>query len=99
MNNESLKNQISNVLKNADVELLYVSESGNRAYLKGATGGKITISCDEIESTVFLMAHFQKISTFTCTDFLRAIDENQVTNISFCGDAGHTMTGFINWEA
>lgn len=86
-----VESQIRGFLKANEVE---TDISEYRIYGTTATGGKIEITADE----GCAMAILTEVSTFTCTDLLRSIDENEVTNVTLSSNGRHSMSGFINWR-
>lgn len=83
--------QIRGVLKTNECE---TEISEYRIWAKTPTGGKIEIRAEE----GCAMAILTEVSTFICTDLLRAIDENEVMSVTLNSNGGHSMTGFINWR-
>ena len=86
-----VESQIRGFLKANEVK---TDISEYRIFGTTPTGGKIEISADE----GCAMAILENVSTFTCTDLLRAIDENEVTNVTLSSNGKHSMSGFINWR-
>lgn len=86
-----VEGQIRGCLRNNECET-EISEYS--IWAKTPTGGRIEIKADE----GCAMAIITEVSTFTCADFLRAIDENEITSVILNSNGGHSMTGFINWR-
>ena len=92
--NEDLKiveRQISRCLLNNECK---TEISKYRIMATTPTGGKIEVTADEGCAMIILT----NVSTFTCTDLIRSVDENEVTNVSLSSNGGHSMSGFINWR-
>ena len=83
--------QLRGTLRNNECQ---VEISKYRIWAKTPTGGKIEVTADEGCAMIILT----NVSTFTCTDLIRAIDENEVTNVSLSSNGSHSMSGFINWR-
>lgn len=83
--------QLRGTLRNNECK---IETSKYRIMATTPTGGKIEVTADEGCAMIILT----NVSTFTCTDLIRAIDENEVTNVSLSSNGGHEMSGFINWR-
>lgn len=86
-----VESQIRGCLLNNECKTEYFKYS---IWAKTPTGGKIEIKVHEDCA----MAIITEVSTFICSDILRAIDENEVLNVTLSSNGSHEMSGFINWR-